>query len=631
MADGSLSQTAVATRRTILAEDLLEARMGEIVDGIALDGREEEYYASDAGSGAAAAPGGSVPPLLAAAQARRVALLEALPLGDLTDKVCVDHGVGSWGFGATFPSLQRCAYAVGVDVSRAALVASERISAAGEWPYGENYVYLTARGGHLRLRDESVDVFFAGDSLERVENIEYFLDEVHRVLRPGGRLVLTPANADAYLYRLRGERYGSGVHRSLLGWDELNRYLTPRFETVAAHGFNASVHEDMDAAITDPAFVTSWTEQLADRPDLATSIVLLARRRDGHRRACYRQQSYHHSHAAIAYGGAWETVPLHRSITARMGTDGDLSALVLDFEGTDLLVFFWAHTWSGFAFVEVDGVCAEPVNLYSALGGFRRLHLGGLRPGRHRLRIRGGWHRDPRSQSNQVIFYEAIGYARLDEEGGPMASTVPQAPVDHNFATRPSRFGVIYTTPAHMTAPERVLLYSLVLGLRPRRCLEIGTHKGGSALVIGAALDDLGTGTLVCVDPVPMVADEHWAQVRHLATMIAGPSPDVLPRAVEAAGGRFDFALIDGDHEFPGVVRDIEGVLGVLEPTAYLVFHDANYFEVARAIDEMVCKYADRLVDCGMLSVQQTPEDRVVNGRPVVWGGLRMVRYHRPG
>jgi predicted O-methyltransferase YrrM len=313
-----------------------------------------------------------------------------------------------------------------------------------------------------------------------------------------------------------------------------------------------------------------------------------------------------------------------------MGVEGDLSSLAVDVEGTDVLLFLWSHEWSGYAFVEIDGVALDPIDLYATQGGFRRLHVKGLPAGAHRVRIRGSEVRHPRSRANQLIFYQAIGYSRIDERGGIMSGTAEDVPVHHNFSTRPARFGVIYTTPAHMTAPERVLLYSLILGLRPERCLEIGTHKGGSALIIGAALDDLGGGRLVCVDPQPIVAPEHWAQVEHRATMIAGPSPDVLPQAVADAGGQFDFALIDGDHEYPGVVRDIEGTLDVLAPSAYLLFHDANYFEVAQAIDEMICKHADRLVDCGMLSVQQTPENRVERGHPVVWGGLRLVRYHRP-
>jgi predicted O-methyltransferase YrrM len=416
-----------------------------------------------------------------------------------------------------------------------------------------------------------------------------------------------------------------------MGWEELSRLLAPRFETVVAQGFNASVQETLDPSITDPAFIKSWTEQFVERPDLATNIVLLGRRRDDYRPPRYRQQTYHHESEAIAYAGRWRSAPLHRTMTARVGLDGDLSMLALDFEGTDLLLFLWSHEWSGYAFVEIDGVAEEPVNLYGAQGGFRRLHLRGLAPGPHRLQIRGDGNRDPRSRANQLIFYQAIGYTRVDDQGRTMSSTAQETPINHNFSVRPARFGIIYTTPAHMTAPERVLLYSLILGLHPQRCLEIGTHKGGSALIIGAALDDLGGGRLVCIDPQPVVAPEHWAQVSHRATLIAGASPAVLPQAVEAAGGRFDFALIDGDHEYPGVVRDIEGTLDVLAPTAYLLFHDANYFEVAQAIDEMLCKHADRLVDCGMLSVQQTPEERVVRGHPVIWGGLRMLRYHQPG
>lgn len=610
-------------------------RGGHVVEEIAAEGRDQLADAYESGFAEAIATGGNVypemSPLLLASHHRRMALLAALPLGDLTDKVCVDYGVGSWGFGRIFPALQHCGYAIGMDISRSAIEASARVSAEGDWPYGKNYVYLTSRGDELRLQDASVDVFFAGECIEHVENVEAFLDEIHRVLRPGGRLVLTTPNADGYLYRLRGERYCPSVeHISLLGWDELVRYVSPRFETLVAHGFNASVHEGWDAGITDATFIKAWTELLPDRPELATSIVLLARRRDDHRPARYRQSRHHHESAGIGWAGPWQVTPLHRTMTARMGTGGDDSALAIDFEGTDLLVFLWSHAWSGYAFVEVDGVCPEPVNLYSAQGGFRRLRIAGLAPGSHRLHIRGAAHRDPRSLANQVIFYQAIGYTRVDQQGDPMLSTGPQPAADHNFASRPGRFGIIYTTPAHMTSPERVLLYSLIFGLRPRRCLEIGTHKGGSALIIAAALDDLGAGHLVCIDPQPMVAPEHWAQVSHRATMIAGASPAVLPRAVEAAGGRFDFALIDGDHEYPGVVSDIEGVLGVLEPHAYLLFHDANYHEVARGIDEMLCKHADQLVDCGMLSVQQTPEDRFVNGRQVVWGGLRLVRYHGP-
>jgi predicted O-methyltransferase YrrM/SAM-dependent methyltransferase len=523
-------------------------------------------------------------PLLQAGHARRMALLAALPLGDLADRTCVDCGVDGWGFGATFPALQRCGRPIALD--------------------------LAASGDRLPLPDAGADVFFAGECIEHVENVELFLDEIHRVLRPDGLLVLTALNADAYLYRMQGDRYGThGTRRSLMGWRELRRHVAPRFDLLTAHGFNASVHPDWDHRVTDDAFVAGWAGQCADRPDLATSVVLLARRRADHRPARYRRQAVRHDAAAVRYQGAWHVATLDGTTTGRLTRDGAAAALALECDGTDLLVFLWSHPWSGHAFLEVDGVTRAFVNLFDVQPGWRRVHVGGLAPGRHRLRIRGSAHRDPRSQGAEVTFCQVIAYTRLDEEGRPMPST--GTPGDTDGAAQPGRFGVVLTAPSAMTAPARALLYSLVLGRRPRRCLDVGARRGGSALIIGAALDDVGEGTLVCVDPHPMVAANHWAGIAHRATMIAGAAPEALARARDAAGGPFDLALVEGGLDHAGVVRDVEAVLGVAAPRAYVLVHDASQPEVARAVDDLACRHADRLVDCGLLA-----ED------------LRLLRHH---
>jgi predicted O-methyltransferase YrrM len=219
---------------------------------------------------------------------------------------------------------------------------------------------------------------------------------------------------------------------------------------------------------------------------------------------------------------------------------------------------------------------------------------------------------------------EIVYRAMLHLNGDPTVTTKEEK---QTMEIHPRRFGIIYTAPVLMTVSERVVLYGIVFGLRPRRCLEIGTNKGGSSLIIGAALDDIGAGRLVCVDQNPLIAPEHWEQLAHRVTLLKGTSPDILGQALEVAGGKFDFALIDGDHELPGVIRDIEGVLPLLEDEAYMMFHDAHYYQVSHGIDEMLIKYKDRLTDCGMLSVEQVPENRTENGYPVVWGGLRIVRY----
>ena len=50
---------------------------------------------------------------------------------------------------------------MGRDISPTAVSLSEKVSAEGEFPYGRNGSYLTARGGDLVLDDDTVDVFFA--------------------------------------------------------------------------------------------------------------------------------------------------------------------------------------------------------------------------------------------------------------------------------------------------------------------------------------------------------------------------------------------------------------------------------------------------------------------------------------
>ena len=409
-------------RPAITLDDLLSTPISRTVrDGIVsaelspdqqVQSYESSFREANAAGGSIYGDMGTMPAIVQAAHERRMELLDGLPIGDVSDKVCVDYGVGSWGFACIYPRLQRCAYAVGIDISHAAITESAAVSARGAFPYGTNYAYLTSRGDDLQLKDRSVDIFFAGECVEHVENTDAFLDEIHRVLKPGGQLILTTPNADAYLYRINGERYGVGPeHVALMGYAELGRYLDPRFEMVVAHGFNGSFHHSWDEKITDGDFARRWARQFSDRPDLATGVVLMARRRDDYRSARYVQRYRHHDAPEIHYAGPWQTVPLHKAMTGRLGSGGDASSLHFEFAGCGLILNFWSHPWSGHAVVEVDGQ-AQEINLYSAQGGFSRLHIGDLEPTAHRLCIRGSRVRDVRSQGDEVIFYQAIAYER---------------------------------------------------------------------------------------------------------------------------------------------------------------------------------------------------------------------------
>jgi predicted O-methyltransferase YrrM len=188
---------------------------------------------------------------------------------------------------------------------------------------------------------------------------------------------------------------------------------------------------------------------------------------------------------------------------------------------------------------------------------------------------------------------------------------------------------VIHWAPVWMTRAERLLIFTLTFTLRPTRYLEIGTLHGGSALMVNAAMNSLNSnGKLVCIDPVPQIAPEHWEILKSRTTLITGYSPDALPEAEAKAGGKFDLVLIDGDHTAKGLLRDAEGVLPHVADNAYLLFHDSFFPEIATALDDFAANHSDILIDFGDMTREITTQKNEA-GQSTTWGGLRMMQLRR--
>jgi SAM-dependent methyltransferase len=384
--------------------------------GLATASRDEMTAYWDAGFLAAEASPGAfydlkkLPAITQASHFRRMALLAALPLGDLSDKVCVDYGVGPWGFACVFPALHHCREAIGIDLSPEAIRISRAVSRSQTFPYGDRVRYLTSTGSAIDLPDASVDVFFAGESIEHVFNVDAFLDEVHRVLKPGGRFILTTPNANAALYRAHGERYcHNAEHVSLMTYTELRHLVDTRFDVQVAKGFNGSFYRTFDDA-ADEAFAERWTTAFEDRPELATGIVLMATPKPEVTVFQTTETELHHSHPSIWYEGDWERCTLHGPLTAMCAKD-PASHMTLTFEGDGIILFLWSHPWCGRVRMRLDG--QETVRgTYSPVGGFVQQRWLALKPGRHTLEVSGDAELEPGSRGRNVMFWKAIGLER---------------------------------------------------------------------------------------------------------------------------------------------------------------------------------------------------------------------------
>jgi hypothetical protein len=132
----------------------------------------------------------------------------------------------------------------------------------------------------------------------------------------------------------------------------------------------------------------------------------------------------------------------------------------------------------------------------------------------------------------------------------------------------------------------------------------------------------------VSIDPEPQMHPEHWQRISHRATIVTGTSPDALPAAESAAGGRFDFVLIDGDHTRDGVLRDATGVMRHVADGAYILCHDGFNAGVACGLRDFVAAQRGRVLDCGLLTREVT--FLAEGAEQVRWGGLHLLRVVSP-
>lgn len=186
---------------------------------------------------------------------------------------------------------------------------------------------------------------------------------------------------------------------------------------------------------------------------------------------------------------------------------------------------------------------------------------------------------------------------------------------------------------AHLVPREQVLLYSLVFAYAPERCLEVGVKNGGGSRIIHAALSDLSRGRLIGLDPAPELKLD-WNDLADRATLLIGLSPDDLPRAVDAAGGLFDFVFLDGDHCPAGVERDLEGLAAATSPGAMILCHDAHYHGVIAGIAAAISRGLP-FDDLGLLARAPNPlEDPATDPdtppTTSIWGGMRLLSRRAP-
>lgn len=148
--------------------------------------------------------------------------------------------------------------------------------------------------------------------------------------------------------------------------------------------------------------------------------------------------------------------------------------------------------------------------------------------------------------------------------------------------------------PASMSPQCGLMLHGIILNLRPRVVVEVGSFVGASTLWIAGALREVG-GQLHAFDDFGPVAAGPWrdagfegdrlelvrarvarAGLEDLVSFHPGDSATRLVGMREhlRALGGVDVAFIDGDHGIAGATRDFWAVEPVLNTGGYVLLHD---------------------------------------------------------
>jgi len=123
---------------------------------------------------------------------------------------------------------RHAAHVTGIDVSEAAIA-----HAKSAYPGVANLEFLAASCTSLPLPDATVDTVVSFETIEHIHGQEAFLDEVARVLAPGGVFVLSCPNKVEYSDK---RDYQNEYHVKELYRDELARLVSARFPEVAWYG-----------------------------------------------------------------------------------------------------------------------------------------------------------------------------------------------------------------------------------------------------------------------------------------------------------------------------------------------------------------------------------------------------------
>lgn len=157
-------------------------------------------------------------------------MMEAMSRYYFALKYCTPQGIvldiaSGVGYGTSILA-QKAKMAVGMDINK-------EVIAYAQQNYGKNSYYLVGDAGDIPFKDGFFDVVVAFEMIEHLKNPTRFLNEVRRVLKKDGSLIISTPNSD--VHSPDGNSM-SPFHVKEYNFSELNHLIHPFFKQVEFFG-----------------------------------------------------------------------------------------------------------------------------------------------------------------------------------------------------------------------------------------------------------------------------------------------------------------------------------------------------------------------------------------------------------
>ncbi len=169
-----------------------------------------------------------------------------------------------------------------------------------------------------------------------------------------------------------------------------------------------------------------------------------------------------------------------------------------------------------------------------------------------------------------------------------------------------------------LTAIEKSILGNFIALSKPRNILEIGMYKGATTEFICTFIEENGIDSKVIGFDFPEVIKTikntnksiEKYEAKSLLQTIPGTSPDSVNKWLIESNESVDIALVDAEHEYGSVIKELNLLWPKLSDSGYILCHDysAKFEGVRYAVDYFAKRHNAMILPLSSLD-RQTESD----------------------